>query len=54
MLFYKLQKKQTHSEWTTKCEKALVSLKMDLSTPSVLYRPIVEEILFLYLNVSFE
>lgn len=52
--FYKLLGKEANFEWTQKCEKAFANLNKILAEPSVLTRPNLAEVLYLYLSVSDE
>ncbi|CAJ2646924.1 unnamed protein product [Trifolium pratense] len=51
---FKLLRKEAVFEWTDECEQALQHLKKALSEPSVLSRPDVEEVLYIYLSVASE
>ncbi|GAU41698.1 hypothetical protein TSUD_94190 [Trifolium subterraneum] len=51
---FKLLRKQSAFEWTEECEQALQHLKKALSEHSVLSRPEVGEVLYLYLAVASE
>lgn len=53
-LFFKLLKKGVQFEWTEECEKALTQLKVALSGPPILTRPLEGEMLYLYFSVSKE
>ncbi|XP_013617459.1 PREDICTED: uncharacterized protein LOC106323971 [Brassica oleracea var. oleracea] len=52
LLFYKLLKGNKKFEWNIECDSALKELKAYISEPTVLSKPIVEEILFLYVATS--
>lgn len=54
LLFFKLLKKGVQFEWTKECEKALTQLKVALSIPPILTRPLEGETLYLYFSVSKE
>lgn len=49
--FYKLLRKEANFEWTQECEKSFVNLNKLLAEPSVLTRPNLAEVLYLYLSV---
>lgn len=50
--FYQLLKAYKKSEWKEKCEKTFKELKTYLATPPILTKPVEEEPLFLYIDVS--
>ena len=50
--FYKVLMKDKSSRWSKDCEKTFMQLKKYLSSPPVLTRPKVGEILFLYIVMS--
>ncbi|CAA0824505.1 Polynucleotidyl transferase- ribonuclease H-like superfamily protein, partial [Striga hermonthica] len=50
--FFEAIKKGKHFEWTKECQKALISIKETLASPSTLQKPRPEEMRFLYLGVS--
>lgn len=51
---FKLLKKEFKFVWTSKREEALTQLKSALSEPPILTRPILGEVLYLYLSISDE
>ncbi|GAU45489.1 hypothetical protein TSUD_191080 [Trifolium subterraneum] len=51
---FKLLRKESAFEWTEECEQALQHLKKAISEPTVLSRPDVGEVLYLYLVVASE
>lgn len=43
-LIYRLLRKESQFEWTPKCKRAFISLKMELTMPPVLIRPLSGEL----------
>ena len=50
--FFEALKNPQDFQWSNKCEQALDDLKIYLTTPPLLSKPLVGEILLLYLAVS--
>lgn len=51
-LFFQILRKSTKLEWTFECEEAFSQLKKYLSQPSLLSKPQLGQILYLYLAIS--
>ena len=49
---FSLLKKESNFEWTLECEAAFQEFKFYLSSPSILCKPKIGKLLFLYLLIS--